>query len=298
LIDLASALWNQRQELSKAKKRLMALHEAVNKPTDLNLGQWFQLYAFGLEFAPDMILDLGRGYGNSTCVFAEVANRVGNMKVVSIGYDAEQAWKTQTVQRLRGIVTSEWFDPLEILHQDILRTDFGDVFSRGKRVFLFWDAHGLELAGHMLAEVFPHLAAKDHVIAVHDITDARYHNVSPTYIREDGLPQTWMDHLVSPFEELTPLYDFLSRNQIAIDTPNNSLQKLLQDNEKRIELETCLERDFSSPTPLETGHWIYFELKNRNNPKQEIVFPRYSPGKVERVKHIVRSWTMTDSIQL
>ncbi len=52
MIDLASALWNQRFEIQRAKDRLTQLHKIVGRPVDLNLGVWIQLYAFCLEYSP------------------------------------------------------------------------------------------------------------------------------------------------------------------------------------------------------------------------------------------------------
>ena len=39
-----------------------------------------------------MIVELGRGWGNSTCVFVESARTTG-ARVVSIGNDGENAWR-------------------------------------------------------------------------------------------------------------------------------------------------------------------------------------------------------------
>ena len=109
-MDLATALWNKRQAVSRAKERLAMLHRVVDSPDDLDLGTSIQLYAFCLEFAPDLIVELGRRYGNSTCVFTQAANELGNTKVLSIDYDP--GWSNRTVSRLKKAVSPEWFDPL------------------------------------------------------------------------------------------------------------------------------------------------------------------------------------------
>lgn len=252
---------------------MVQFSEIVNRPGDLDLGQWVQLYAFCLEFSPDLIVELGRGYGNSTCVFTEAANRLSTARVVSIGYDAEQTWSTYTAPRLVSVVTAQWFEPLRVLHQDILETNFSSIFATGKRIFLFWDAHGHRLAQHLLAEVLPLLQAKEHIVVVHDIADSRYFDPEPAYAYKNGPPLTWLGHLVGPFEELILLYDFLSRNRIAFDTPNHSLdQQVLHDIEKRAEIQRSWGDDFPSPAPLETGYWIYFDLNHRQR-HQEIAFP-------------------------
>jgi hypothetical protein len=57
MMDLATALWNKRQARSRAKERLaMLLHCVVDSPGDLIWEHPCQLYAFCLEFAPDLIV--------------------------------------------------------------------------------------------------------------------------------------------------------------------------------------------------------------------------------------------------
>src|SRR5207244_11476848 len=153
MIELATALWNQRHRILEAKDRLVQLRAAVNWPGDLDLATWLQLYAFCLEFNPDLIIELGRGYGNSTCIFTETANQLGNTQVVSIGYDSEKAWNTQTVPRLAAIVSPEWFKPLRILEQDILETNFSDILSVVICILLFWVVHGNVFADYVLGVI-------------------------------------------------------------------------------------------------------------------------------------------------
>ncbi len=276
MVDLASALWNHRGEISRVKDRLAKFHQMVNWPRDLDLGTWIQLYAICLEFAPDLVLELGRGYGNSTCVFTEAANQLVGAKVVSIGYDAERAWSSQTALRMNKVVPREWFGPLHILEQDIFNTDFAEICAQGKRIFLFWDAHGRDLAYYVLGEVLPQLQNKRHIVVVHDISDARDVDVDPSYLRADGLPQNRLGDLVSPYEEIVPLYDFLSRNRIVYDTPFRSLHRgIFHDEQRRAELEKCWGQEFQGPSPLVAGSWIYFDMNQRhgNDLKRKVAFP-------------------------
>jgi len=79
MIDFASSLWNHRKDLVDSKERLLKLREAVDRPGDQDLADWFKLYAFVLEYSPDLIIELGRGYGNSTCIFTEAVNKIGKL---------------------------------------------------------------------------------------------------------------------------------------------------------------------------------------------------------------------------
>ena len=136
-------------------------------------------------------------------------------------------------------------------------------------------------------EARPHLRHKRNIVVVHDITDARFFNVAPSYVGADGLPRFCLANLVSPFDELIPLYDFLSCNRITFATPSESLnQTLFHDHEHCAELETLWKNNLSAPTPLEAGHWIYFSLNNRDPQavERDLIFPQLTDLKQEQEK--------------
>src|SRR5262245_42974585 len=91
------AYWNQRIRLSADRDRLLTLSRTVGRPSDLAPYQFAQLVAGCLEFKPDLILELGRGFGNSTCAFTEAANQLApdtRTRVVSVCKSRE--WHTMT----------------------------------------------------------------------------------------------------------------------------------------------------------------------------------------------------------
>ena len=97
------------------RDRLEALSVAVGLAFNLILCQWAEIAAFVLEFRPDLIVQLGRGWGNSTCCFVEVANRLGGVsacRVVSLCRSNE--WFGSTVPRLKQVVPQDWFAPADI----------------------------------------------------------------------------------------------------------------------------------------------------------------------------------------
>ena len=170
----AQAYWRQRAAVREATSRLVALQEAVDHLSNLSPPQWAQLLAFALEFRPTLILELGRQLGNSTCVFTEAANRlpVGSCRVLSLCRSDD--WEARTAPRLRGIVPPEWFSPLRAELADILTWDYRSLIRADDRVLVFWDAHGFEIAECVLGEILPLLADRPHVVAMHDLSDARY----------------------------------------------------------------------------------------------------------------------------
>jgi len=147
------AYWNQRFVLSKNRMRLKSLGESVGRLTDLTLFQWAQMMSMALEFKPDLILELGRGKGNSTCVFTESAHLLGgsqHCKVVSLCLTDD--FTRESLPRLfkSGLVDNNWLEPLECWVTDILFFDFETLLKNHTRILIFWDAHGFEVASCVL----------------------------------------------------------------------------------------------------------------------------------------------------
>src|SRR4051812_1935491 len=104
MFDLAAAVHERRSELADVVPYLVRLREAVGNPGGLSLGQWLQLYATTLSYEPSIVIELGRGLGNSTTVFTVAATRLPATKVVSVGLDLAQGWRTRTVPKLKPLV--------------------------------------------------------------------------------------------------------------------------------------------------------------------------------------------------
>jgi hypothetical protein len=272
MISFAAAMWNQRQALLESRERLKTLHALVDSPADFSFHQWTGLFALCMEFAPDLIIELGRRYGNSTCIFTEAANRLGPTRVVSLCLTRK--WQTRTVPCLEQAVPREWFDPLRAMTRNLLKTDFGPILADSQKVLLFWDAHGADVAAYVLGKLFPLLQARTHLVVVHDVTDTRYNQASPSEFYDNrGMYWWWMGHLLSAEEELVSLYDFLSRNRIVIHTPNESLQRELPpDSERFKQLRASLGDCIADPCSY-AGHWIYFNMDERVDLAQQLAFP-------------------------
>src|SRR3989344_2932202 len=103
-----SAIWAQRLKLQKSKLRLRQLANAVGHISDSSLAQYVQMFAITLEFNPDLIIEFGRGMGNSTAVFTEAANQLSNCRVISVCLSND--WQNQTSRRIAKIVPKDWFD--------------------------------------------------------------------------------------------------------------------------------------------------------------------------------------------
>lgn len=278
-ITAASALWNQRRTVAGLKERLSALFEAVNWPGDLLLYQWVGLLTFALEFQPDLILELGRGMGNSTCAFTEAASHLPGCRVVSICLSED--WDRKTLSRVKKVVPFNWFRPLTILRDDILRIDYKSLISDSQRVLLFWDAHGYDVAECVLGGILPLLENRRHQVIMHDISDARYLSREHFDYQGNRLwrgndwegPRLVLGTLSSCVEQAVAILDFTSRNQLSLHSADHSLHtEIGQDAGKMLELEQCLGEPFFDHSLQ--AHWVWFSLNEKDGP---FYFPRFVP---------------------
>ncbi len=83
VLSPADAYYNQRTALAQSSDRLNKLREAINDPINLFSTQWAHWFTYALDYKPDLILELGRGAGNSTCVFAEAIHQNQHGRLVS-----------------------------------------------------------------------------------------------------------------------------------------------------------------------------------------------------------------------
>jgi len=266
----ARACWNQRDTLAELKPRIVEFARVVDDARSLNLYQHGQLAAAALEFRPDLILELGRGWGNSTCTFTEIANRLGTMRVLSL--DQYSNWD-RTADRLKQIVRPSWFGPLQALVTNILTFDFRNALAGARRVLLFWDAHGFEIAEVVLGSIMPELAGREHLVIMHDICDLRYQSTeSLSY----GNNELWtggnntskfvkIGFVDSNVEQAIAIMDFSTRNRFPLHTADHSLATELSD-AQAAQLATLWGDMFS-----QYAQWLYFSLREAAGP---LTFPR------------------------
>jgi hypothetical protein len=277
IVSPAQALWNQRQRLGSLSGKLRTLMHAVDKSIDFSPFQWVSVTAFALEFRPDLILELGRDRGNSTCCFLEVANQLGGAtacRVVSL--DWINTWADVTVPRLRKVCPPEWFAPAEVLQGDILRYDATQAVSRSRRCLVFWDAHGFEIAEWVLGHLLPLLKDRSSVVVMHDLTDRRY--CAPP--REYGTRCSWKsldprEHsywfgpIASRVGQAVSMIDFSTRNEVPLHSADESLfTELWNDPAKQEELRRLLGDELLD----RNAHWFWFSLNEAGLP---LVFPSF-----------------------
>jgi len=274
----AQALWNQREVISSLCERFKILSTAVNSPRELALYQWTQIAAFALEFRPDLIIELGRKNGNSTCCFLEVANQLkatGSCTVLSLCLD--DSWQRKTLPNLRPICPPRWFSQGDIRIANILDFDFSPILEKANRCLVFWDAHGFDVAECVLGGLLPSLVQKNHLVLMHDMTDARYEHPQVAY-HGAGL---WkgesasgfyfrIGNIVSNVAQAISIVDFASRNLLPLHSASESIQtEDAKDPQRTATLQQLLGDEFFSVE----AHWLWFSL---HEVLGNITFPHFS----------------------
>ena len=252
---LGEAVWRQRHTLARARTSTRALHDALRgympkgHPGDLPFHEWGQLMACALEFAPDLILEVGRGYGNSTLAFSQAANVLGTnqCRVVSV---CLHPWEEIRAAVLPA-TTDDWFSPLTIHRGDVRGFDFEAAILGARKVLVFWDAHGYDVAECMLARLMPILATRDHLVLMHDIGDARYED-SSSY-GDYGIwkgEEVWpgpivrLGHVFATVQQAVAIVDFTSRNGITLHSARHSLHGRFDGHADHQEIRDLLGDDF------------------------------------------------------
>lgn len=280
LYSPARAYWNQRYVLARSRERILALSAAVGRPSDLWVSQFTQLMATALEFSPDLILELGRGWGNSTCAFTEAANQLAHIPCRVVSLCLSDDWEVRTLPRLKTVVPDSWLLPLEALRTDILTFDFPAALAGAKRVFLFWDAHGFEIAESVLSRILPEMAGRTHLVAMHDLSDLRYLPPTALDYGDNGLwcgnnwsgPRVKIGNVDSAVEQAIAILDFTTRNRLTLESADHSNHtELGADAAKLAEMEQLLGPElFALP-----AHWFYFSLNEHTGP---YTFPKQRSG--------------------
>lgn len=279
----AQAYWNQRLALVQMHDRLLALSGAVDHPGDLFAYQWAQLMAVVMDYEPELILELGRGKGNSTCAFTEAANQnAGRTRVLSLCLSDN--WERETVPRLRKVVPDAWFAPLQTLRTNILDFDYRKALSGAGPVIIFWDAHGFEVAECVLGAILPLVADRQHLVIMHDLSDTRYSSDEQLAYGEHGLwkgnnwsgPRIKLGIIDSAVEQSIAAFDFTTRNHLTLDSADHSFHSGL-DAAQQAEMERVMGELFSTQ-----AHWFYFSLNERPGP---YTFPRFARAETGPSEH-------------
>jgi hypothetical protein len=270
---ILESLCREAGSLERALPRLIALKDAVAWESDLNMTQRLCWYALVRDFKPDVIIELGRGYGNSTTVFTEAAQGLGHTEVHSFCNTPD--WWTRTEPAVRKVASAEWFAPLRLYLGDLTKLDFAPIVAQAESVLLSWDAHGFAVAEHVLGHLMPLIATKRHLVICHDIGDNRFRARKPY-----GGKSFWrgMDHWYQAKEhpaylnlgwaativdQIIPILDFCFRNGIELQSADFAFAEACR---LHPELKASLDRPLLEHLQKKLFHFAYLSLNDSPSP--------------------------------
>jgi hypothetical protein len=279
----AKAIWNNRNALAEAAAEIgevrSALQQAMGGPRDFVHQQWLQVASIVLDFKPDVIIELGRVYGNSTCAMAVAAKmlRPNPCRIVSLCLS--DAFNVISRPHLEAHLRDpDILNAVEAIEGDILAYDFEPTIASAQRIFVFWDAHGYDVAHAILAGLLCKLQDRPHLVLVHDMADLKY--FSDDFRRYDAdaqwltagsaAPKHILGDVGSQYDEGIALIDFLGRNRIGFHSAESSYFPELTE-EQANELAALFKSDFSR-----YGFWYYFSLNEANG--RTLTFPPKPPA--------------------
>lgn len=266
------------RRLASQRDDILELCEAVNASVEMHPPQWAALMALAMDFAPDLVLELGRHYGNSTCAFIEASHLTppsGACRVLSL--DVGDEWQAWTVPRLRPLVPAGWFSPLQAVRADILTFDFETALAGAERVLVFWDAHGFEVAECMLGRILPLLEGREHLVIMHDLSDTRHHDAARDYAGQRlwkgndwSGPRVRLRDFDTTVEQGVAIVDFTSRNTLSLRSIDHELHRWSEQHPD----ETARLHETLGPLFSLSTHLHAFSLNEHAGPH---TFPRFEP---------------------
>jgi len=275
MIDIARAYYDQRAAVASEASLLRQLIEVVGAPNDLSSPQWAQWFSVALAYQPDLILELGRGRGNTTALFAQAASRLGRTSVVSLCRTAD--WMSLVAPRIAPLVPAAWFSRIDARLTDILCVDYDELLDEAERVLLVWDAHGFEIAETVLGEIIPRLAGREHLVLMHDILDNRYDAEAQRSYQGQPLWKgaawqertgTWgasvnIGWMHSIQDQVIAIADFAARNDLDICSADHELACFFASlPDCADELRRTIGEQFYSPV----AKWAFWSLHEKRGP--------------------------------
>jgi hypothetical protein len=273
-IDIARYYYEQRAHVAEDAALLRQQMAAVDWTNDLGPSQWAQWYSVALGFKPDLILELGRGRGNSTALFTQAATRLGTTRVVSLCQSGD--WASLVAPRLARIVSPAWFDRLDARMADIVSADYEAILDRSQRVLVLWDAHGFEIAEVVLGDLLPRLLERDHLLLMHDISDNRYAGIPRSYggqplwkgskwqmsarAWESRVNIGWMNSIQ---DQVIALADFSARNDLEIGSADHEFVTFFGADPARADE---MRRTIGDELFSTIGHWAFLSLMGKTGP--------------------------------
>ncbi|HET6372972.1 MAG TPA: hypothetical protein VFG76_06680 [Candidatus Polarisedimenticolia bacterium] len=295
--DPGEAVWNQRQVVRAALPRLQSFLDVIlcQGPRVMLPEDYSKVFATVLEFKPDLIIEVGRLFGNTTCMLTEAAQSLPNASVLSLCLTDH--WNRRTLPAIKPLISAGWLEKLDARVMNLLTLDVEKTLEGKNRVMFVLDAHGWQVGEFMLGVVLPRLVRKDHVLFIHDV-------ISPTHYAEvyekywpdapsrptdgmegygkkgiwKGTDDTWdrfvfMNGLAGMYPEFVAFADFVNRNHLTLHSLEASVRRAIDDHpDRRAEMRALLGETMYSPA----SGFAWFRLEASRDPST-VRFPTYEP---------------------
>jgi len=261
---LINLLFKHQPQLMTDAPVFRAVLEQVDDPANLSLLQAFILASgiYGLQ--PDLILDLGTGMGNSGAIFGLIAERVG-AEVHT--FDINPNWEI-ALSRLKAPFRAKVAANVTA-HGDITKYDFESLLKPASRVFVFWDAHGFDVAQYVLSGVIPIIADRPHLVLCHDMSDNRfcgpksYEGKSIWGLKSGSTAYVNLSWVCSHAAQAIAILDFCWRNDLSFHSVDEELHKRADPGERSA---FCAATGLDENAGAHMGYFTMMETNIRNFP--------------------------------
>lgn len=248
------------------------------------------LFGMMLDFKPDIIIELGRGPGNSTFVFNRYCQLHRECEFHSFGLEDWDREIAILSEKFAEFDTSH----INLHHMDLRLFDYETIINSDKRCVVFFDAHGYDATDATFSLIFPLLKDRQHLIVVDDIWDGRYDYQTDVGGRPNSakwsnrgyhgkslwngpkLPITStirLGHLESLYEEVVLLYDFACRNNLPVHTFRHAFEMWRTEEPEEYETFNSAMEDLVNP---DEEYLVYLSLDEADI--AELTFPEPSEG--------------------
>lgn len=156
-----------RNLFQQQKNYLWDLCQRVGTEHDFAFDDWEILFYVLESYGPDCIFEIGRGMGNTTCVFLEHCVHHRDVKFISV--DLYDNWHQETIARLPKDFPGNCFNH-ELLHMDFMDFDLTRIADgEWKNLLFFWDVNDVKVAKRVVNELLPQLQDKNVLVCMHDV---------------------------------------------------------------------------------------------------------------------------------
>jgi hypothetical protein len=233
-----------------AVERLRPLYRMMDFPEEMPFSDWLMLYSLTLQHGPRRVVEIGRGFGSSTCVFAEAAHALG---ASFVSYDLEHGQWAATLPKVVRMMGKGWLPREGLAGVDFMLVHPKQVVPGGERTLLFLAPHDRDHASHIVTHIFPRLGPED-LIIVRNVTDFGSGLI-------EAVPVQWcFESYCSPFESLAVLHEYWQGHNTPVRSPARDAAPMMtvpSDTWARFSVRLPLE---ARPLIGRGGHWVYFCL--------------------------------------